>query len=124
MEILCEVGDPSRMMASMSRLLRHSNAYMRSKAVIVVGRGSKSAKWARQRLNETDPRIRANAIEALWSVDTDEAKVVLRFAPRTVTIASLPTRCSDYITWERVPCSRYVEHGRDESTLFRASAPG
>jgi hypothetical protein len=80
MEVLCEVGNPSRMMASMLRLLRHPNAYLRSKAVKVVGRGSKSPKWVRQRLTEADPRIRANAIESLWSVHTAEARSLLHFA--------------------------------------------
>src|SRR5262249_48904960 len=65
MGILCEVGEPPRMMASMLRLLRHPDPHMRSKAVKMVGRGSKSVRWARQRLNEPDPRVRANAIEAL-----------------------------------------------------------
>ena len=73
-------GDPSRMMASMLRLLRHPNPYLRSKAVKVVGRGSKSPKWVRQRLADPDPRIRANAIESLWSVDNAEARSLLHFA--------------------------------------------
>jgi len=80
MEILCEVGDPSRMTPSMLRLLRHPDSRLRSRAVKVVGRGSKSAKWVRQRLNESDPSIRANAIEALWSVATDEARILLKDA--------------------------------------------
>jgi hypothetical protein len=82
MGVLCEVGDASRMMTSMLRLLRHPDPYMRSRAVKMVGRGSKSPKWVRQRLNDADPRMRANAIESLWSLDTAAARGLLCFAAR------------------------------------------
>jgi hypothetical protein len=123
MEILCEVGDPARMMASMLRLLRHPNPYLRSKAVKVVGRGSKSAKWVRQRMNEPDPRIRANAIEALWSVDTDEARILLQFAVadgnnRVAANALLGL----YYLGESSVLADLVKMANHESGLFRASA--
>ena len=80
MEVLCEIGDPGRMMTSMLRLLRNRNPFLRSKAVKMVGRGSKSAKWVRQRLTDSDPRVRSNAIESIWGVDTIEARTILQFA--------------------------------------------
>jgi HEAT repeats len=123
MEILCEVGDPGRMMASMLRLLRHPNPYLRSKAVKVVGRGSKSPKWVRQRLNEADPRIRANAIEALWSVDTAEARLLLQFAAadgnnRVAANALLGL----YYLGECSALVELVKMAANESPLFRSSA--
>ena len=39
-----------------------------------------SVKWMRSRLVESDPRIRANAIEALWGVDNEEARELLHLA--------------------------------------------
>jgi hypothetical protein len=80
MEILAEISDGSRIAPSLMRLMRHPNAYIRSKAVLMIGRGNLSVKWVRGRLSEADPRIRANAIEALWGVASHEAQVVLRFA--------------------------------------------
>jgi hypothetical protein len=50
---------------------------VRSKAVLMIGRGSRSTKWVRHRLEDSDPRIRANAIEGLWGVDTEEARELL-----------------------------------------------
>jgi HEAT repeat protein len=82
LEVLCEEGDPARMMTSMLRLLRHSDPHVRTRAAKVVGRGSKSPKWVRQRLMDADPRMRANAVESLWSVDTAAARGLLRFAAR------------------------------------------
>src|SRR4051794_13854555 len=123
MEILCEVGDASRMMSSMLRLLRHPNPYLRSKAVKVVGRGSKSAKWVRQRMNEPDARIRANAIEALWSVDTAEARILLHSATsegnnRVAANAMLGL----YYLGESSILAELVHMAQHESGLFRASA--
>ena len=80
MEILCEIADPARVMPSLMRLLRHPNAYLRSKAVKMIGQGSRSVKWVMGRLSESDPRVRANAVESLWGVDTPEARTLLNFA--------------------------------------------
>lgn len=124
MEVLCEIGDPSRMMASMLRLLRHPNPYLRSKAVKVVGRGSKSPKWVRQRLAEPDPRVRANAIESLWSVNTAEARSLLQFAitedghNRVVANALLGL----YYLGDSSVLPTLVKMIQDESSVVRTSA--
>jgi HEAT repeat protein len=124
MEVLCEIGDPSRMMASMLRLLRHPNPYLRSKAVKVVGRGSKSPKWVRQRLSEPDPRVRANAIESLWSVNTAEARSLLQFATtedghnRVVANALLGL----YYLGDPSVLGALVKMIQDESGVVRSSA--
>ena len=80
LEILSEVADAGRITPSLMRLMRHSDPYLRSKAVKMIGRGSHSAKWVMGRLSESDPRVRANAIESLWGVDTPEARALLNFA--------------------------------------------
>ena len=80
MDILSEIGDPSRIMGSLMRMMRHPNAYLRSKAVKMIGRGTRSVKWVMGRLSEADPRIRANAVESLWGLETPEARALLNFA--------------------------------------------
>jgi hypothetical protein len=80
MDILCEIADAGRIMPSLMRMMRHPNAHLRSKAVKLIGRGSLSAKWVMGRLSESDPRVRANAVESLWGVDTPEARTLLSFA--------------------------------------------
>jgi hypothetical protein len=77
MEILSAISDGSRIFPCLVRLLRHRNPHIRSKAVLLIGRGNRSANWVRQRLGDSDPRIRANAAEALWGVDTPEARELL-----------------------------------------------
>ncbi len=80
MDILCEIADAGRIMPSLMRMMRHPNSHLRSKAVKLIGRGSLSARWVMGRLSESDPRIRANAVESLWGVDTPEARTLLSFA--------------------------------------------
>jgi hypothetical protein len=46
----------------------------------MIGRGSRSIQWLKGRMAQADPRIRANAIEAIWSKDPSEAQILLRFA--------------------------------------------
>jgi len=82
MEILAEISDGPRVVPSLMRMLRHPNPYLRSKAVKLIGRGGRSIKWVRSRLAESDPRIRANAIEAIWGLDSEEARELLRSAAR------------------------------------------
>ncbi len=48
------------------RLLRHPNATIRSKAATMLGKMSRHYDWLEQTRNETDDRVRANALEALW----------------------------------------------------------
>ena len=82
MEILAQISDGTRVLPSLMRMLRHPNPYLRSKAVKLIGQGSRSIKWVRNRLAEADPRIRANAIEAIWGVDTEESRALLAAAVR------------------------------------------
>ena len=66
----------ARFLPIVAQLLRHSSAKVRSKAALIVGRGNRNAKWVQRQLSEPDPRIRANAVEALWGLDSEDAKAV------------------------------------------------
>jgi HEAT repeat protein len=123
MDILCEIGDAGRIMPSLMRMMRHPNPYLRSKAVKMIGRGSRSTKWVMGRLSEPDPRVRANAVESLWGVDTPEARTLLKFAAsdannRVVGNALLGL----YHLGESSVLADVVNLTGHESSLFRASA--
>jgi HEAT repeat protein len=81
-DILSAISPANRITPFVLRLLRHSDPTIRSKAVLFVGRSSRSVKWVRNRLAETDPRTRASAVEALWGVEGNEARELLRIAAR------------------------------------------
>ena len=76
LEIMAAVSDGARILPVMSQLLRHSNPKIRSKAALLVGRTNKNCKWVEQRLGESDPRVRANAVESLWGLESPDAKSV------------------------------------------------
>ena len=63
-------------------MARHSDPHVRSKAVLIIGRGNPASSWLQNRFAEPDPRIRANTVEALWGVDTADARGLLLAAAR------------------------------------------
>ena len=82
MEILGEISDGPRILPSLMRMLRNANSHVRSKAVLMIGHGNRSPKWIRSRLEESDSRVRANAVEALWGMEGEEARELLDLASR------------------------------------------
>ncbi len=122
-EILSEISDGTRILPSLMRLLRHNNPYVRSKVVKMVGRGNGSVKWVRNRLTESDSRIRANAIEALWGVDTEEARELLQTAAldgnnRVAGNALLGL----YRLGDCASIADLIKLSEHDSTLFRCTA--
>ncbi len=82
MDVLADISDGSRVLPFLISLSRQANPYLQSKAVLMIGRINRNVKWVQSRLMEADPRVRANAIEALWGIDTEEARRLLRSAGR------------------------------------------
>ena len=77
LEIMAAISDGARILPIMAQLLRHPNSKVRSKAALLVGRSNKNYQWVEQRQAEADPRVRANALESLWGVDSEGARHVL-----------------------------------------------
>jgi HEAT repeat protein len=122
-EILSEIADSARVLPSLMRLLRHSNPYIRSKVVKMIGKGSRSVKWVRSKLTESDPRVRANALEALWGVDTPEARALLHFAASDASNRVIGNALLGlYYLGDCAALEEMVKLSTHESNLFRASA--
>jgi hypothetical protein len=68
---------PSRIYPSIVRLMHHPNQHIRSKAVLITGRGCRDTTWVRHHLHDTDERARANALESLWDVDSRQNRKLL-----------------------------------------------
>jgi hypothetical protein len=60
--------------AKLVQLFRSSDPRIRSKVARLVGKYSQYQGFVARRLQEHDPRVRANAIESLWGVDTPVAR--------------------------------------------------
>src|SRR5208283_3130365 len=78
--LLSSIPENARVLPMVVKLLRHPNQNVRSKAALVIGRVSKTPQVMKGFLAEPDPRVRANAIEALWGMDSDQACAVMREA--------------------------------------------
>ena len=74
LDILARVSDGTRILPSLSRLLHSNDVGLRSKAALIMGRSNRSAVWVQSHMTDADPRLRANAIEGLWGVETEEAR--------------------------------------------------
>jgi len=75
LEIMSEASDRGRSLL-LAQLLHHPNAQVRSKAALLVGRSTRDANWVAKRMGESDSRIRANALEALWGVESDDCRQI------------------------------------------------
>ena len=64
-------------MPILGHLVSSRDARMAAKAALFVGKRLQSPAWAEKQLKHEDARIRANAIESLWGLDTDAAKNLL-----------------------------------------------
>jgi HEAT repeat protein len=77
MDILLEISSFVRILPALKRLARHPDPHVRSKAVLLIGRGDPGSGWVQNRFAESDPRIRADTVEALWGLNTEEARHLL-----------------------------------------------
>ena len=65
----------ARLLTMLVQLLRNTDSRVRSKAALLFGRGNSRVDWA---LGDADPRVRANAVEALWGLDSVAVRRLLR----------------------------------------------
>ena len=67
--ILDRIAEGARVAAMMRGVLRGDAPRLRSKAALLVGRANRNPDWLEQQMQDSDARVRANSIEALWGVD-------------------------------------------------------
>lgn len=67
MRLLDACRRASNLVPALSRLVQSADDHISSKAVLLAGRSVESPAWFEERLADPEPRVRANAIEALWN---------------------------------------------------------
>ncbi len=71
LDILDEISMGKRVVPILSHLTKHADHKISSKATLLVGKRIQNVAFAKRIIQEgTDPRVRANAIEAVWGNDT------------------------------------------------------
>ena len=121
--LLNSIPENARVLPIVIKLLRHPSPNVRSKAALVIGRVSKTPHVMEEFLSQPDPRVRANAIEALWGMDSAKARAVLRDAAddpnnRVAGNALLGL----YRVGETFAISRILQMAAHPSTEFRTTA--
>ncbi len=77
LEILGAISTSPRIVPLLVQLLRDNRPRVVSKAALLIIRCGCNANWFKQLTHITDPRVQANAIEALWGVDSSDARALL-----------------------------------------------
>ena len=84
LELLGAICASNRVVPMLAHLLRHPNARLRAKVSLLIGRWTRNIRTAEDRLDESDSRVRANAIEGLWGDKTGRAASLLWRAAKDV----------------------------------------
>ena len=66
LEVLETISVSGRLVPMLAHLTGHPNPRLRAKISKLVGRTVRNSRALEERLNEVDPRVRANAVESLW----------------------------------------------------------
>ena len=74
LEVLERSPDPSTALPALRQLWQWSNAHVRSKAALLIGRINHNPQWAEQTEQESDSRVLGNAVESLWGLKTPAAR--------------------------------------------------
>jgi len=80
LDVLGGILDENRLVTLLRPFLRSSDPHIASKCVLVIGRQSRNMAWLLGIMNESDERIRANLIQAVWKRREPEVELVLRNA--------------------------------------------
>lgn len=73
LDILDHNSQGRRLLPILGHLPNSPDANLAAKGVLFVGRRVQNPTWSSQLLSRPDPRVRANAVEALWGMDTPQA---------------------------------------------------
>jgi hypothetical protein len=77
LDILDETSRGRRLLPILGHLPESSDNRISSKATLFVGRRVQNPEWTRKQLARSDQRIRANAVEALWGLQTPPTLALL-----------------------------------------------
>src|SRR5439155_20103245 len=78
--LLEAVSSSARIVPALAHLLHDSNPRLRAKATLLIGRRARNPQFAEGRMQEADPRVRANAIEALFDGAAASSSALLWYA--------------------------------------------
>ena len=83
LELLPRIASPERLLPLLDRVMPSSNTRIRSKAWKLYAAASADLAWALKQLDDSDARVAANVVEALWrAAPTEQLHEIFRQAAR------------------------------------------
>jgi hypothetical protein len=79
-DVLDGVSSAANLLPMLGPLLKHPDECVRSKVALIMGKGNRNPAWVGERLREADGRVRANAVESIWGLETVEARDIFMLA--------------------------------------------
>lgn len=78
LEILDETSTGRRIVPILGHLVQHVESRISSKAALVIGKRVQSLAWTERQLKHSvDRRLRANAVEAIWGLESPKSRILL-----------------------------------------------
>jgi HEAT repeat protein len=123
LQIAEALGAAGLMVPWLRRMTRHADAYIRQKAVMIMCQTGSNPLLVERQLHSEDARIRANAVESLWSVATPAARALLEYATgdphHRVAINAL---VGLFLQGDAGAIERMASQARHSSPAFRIAA--
>jgi HEAT repeat protein len=76
LEVLAAIAPTARLHGAIRATLSHDDAKIRSKAAVVLGRSVADLPLLQRLLSDSDARVRANTLEALWHLKSAEIESI------------------------------------------------
>jgi HEAT repeat protein len=123
LDLLTAAGDFSRFLPVVAAFVRHADPHVRSKAALLIGRASHTLAWVEHALQDPNDRVRANAVESIWTVPLPCAIPLLKRALRDPA-NRVATNAAVGLHFLGDPAGAEALEGMaiHEDPLFRASA--
>jgi HEAT repeat protein len=84
LQIAEALGAAGLMVPWLRRMTKHPDGFIRQKAVMIMCQTGSNPLLVERQLRSPDPRVRANAVESLWTVATPAARGLLEYATQDV----------------------------------------
>ena len=82
LDLVDAVSDSPRLVPVLMQIFRSADSYSRARLSLSIGKHHRNKDWIEDRMRDTDPRVRANAVAANWLQKDDAALTLFAAALR------------------------------------------
>jgi hypothetical protein len=123
LQIAEALGAAGLMVTWLRRMTRHQDGHIRQKAVMIMCQTGSNPLLVERQLRSTDARVRANAVESLWTVATPASRALLEYATQdSHHRVALNALVGLFMQGDASAITRMNVHARSSSPGFRIAA--